>query len=344
MKKIIILLIIFNISTLFSQEQDQKQLEKWTETMQFGISDQRLAIVKNIRANKQTNALTLLESSFSNDNNRSVKEEIIYTFIDLKYDDNDFWRNIFINEKDLIVLQRAAYAVEKMNIPIGEVIYDQLSNNIDEPKAIRLNSAIVRALGTLKYTNAIPLITTLATNNTNNQDLRGSSVIAIGMFQDTNLIPLLQGFLTNTLESRLIRRYAALAIGRTESPTAIDILSPIVTNEQEEQTVRLNAIAGLGYIPSDATIPIIEQLAKSDNTALRTEAVKSLGKMKSESSQKLLEYRAFNDSEAIVRREAKKALQSLGLDINELEHIRKNEPKDSTITTTNTSTNITENN
>lgn len=347
MKRLFLLLTLFTFSTIYAQVQntnnsDQEQLQKWTDTMQFGISDQRLAIVKQIRANKITNALSLLKTSFSSDNNQKVKEEMIYTFIDMNYNDTDFWNTILKEEDNLIVLQRVAYAIEKMKIPIGEEMYIKLSNYSTNPKAIHFNAAAVRALGTLQFTNALPIITELATNTTNNQDLRGSAVVAIGMYQDTNFIPLLQSFLTNILESRLIRRYAALAIGRTKSPSAVEILAPVITNEAEEQTVRLNAIEGLGYIPNDTTIPIIEQLTKSDNTALRTEAIKSLGKMKAISSQKILEYKALNDPEAIVRREAKKALQNLGIDISTLDSTKKSENKFPMSTTTNTTTNITQ--
>ncbi|MGL4347748.1 MAG: hypothetical protein ACRCR9_06690, partial [Chitinophagaceae bacterium] len=42
--------------------------------------------------------------------------------------------------------------------------------------------------------------------------------------------------------------------------------------------------------------------------AVRTEAIKSLGRLKA--GQRILEYKATNDPEAIVRREAKNALKN----------------------------------
>ena len=305
-------------------EMETKKLEQWAETMQYGISDQRLATVKRIRIDKSTNALALLEESFPEDGSSTVKEEIIYTFIDMEHSGNTpFWDTLFANEKNLIVLQRAAYAVELMDIPVAASVFTALSNNMADPKAMRFNASAVQALGKLKAPEALPMITELATNITNHQDLRSASVVALGMYQDETLIPLLQGFLTNTIESRIIRRYAALAIGRTENPIAITILSPIATDEQEEQTVRLNSIAGLGYVGDEELLPILEQLTKSDNTAIRTESIKSLGRMKAVGAQDILEYKAFNDPEAIVRREAKKALQEMDVDVDALEQERK---------------------
>lgn len=299
------------------------QLSEWRNTLKYGISSQRLNVVKQIRHQKISNALPLLQDSFSNDNNNSVKEEMIFTFIDMNMDDSNFWNSVFSTNNDLLILQRAAYAVEKMNIPIAESINNKLLEHTNDVEAIQFNSSAVRALGQLKYIEAIPVITEFATNRTNNNDLRGSAVIALGMYQDTNLIPTLQNFLTNTIEPRLIRRYAALAIGKTQDPQAIEILTPIVISEAEEQSLRLNAVEGLGYLPSEQTISLMEELTKSDNTAMRTEAIKSLGRMKSTNSQEILEFKAFEDPEAIVRREAKKALQDLGFDIIELEKIRK---------------------
>lgn len=301
------------------QELETQKLEQWTKTIQYGISSQRLSIVKKIREDKSSNALTLLETSFLQENNNTIKEEIIYTFIDMNYNSNtQFWNDIFENEQNLIVLQRAAYAVELMDIPIANAIYTALNDRLTDPKAMRFNASAIQALGKLKAPEALPIITELATNITNHQDLRSASVVALGMYQDETLIPLLESFLTNTTESRVIRRYSALAIGRTENPQAITILTPIATNEQEDQTIRLNSIAGLGYVGNEELIPTLELLTKSDDTAIRTEAVKSLGKMKASSAQNILEYKAFSDPEAIVRREAKKALQEMGIDINEL--------------------------
>ena len=291
---------------------EETELASWRETIEYGVSDQRLAIVKKIRSGKRSDGIELLETSFINENNTSIKEEIIYVFIDMKHKDNtQFWTDLFTTETNLSVLQRAAYAVELLEIPVGVDIFNALNKQIMEPKAMRFNAAAVQALGKLKNTEALPVILEMATNITNHQDLRGASVVALGMYQDDTMIPILQGLLTNTGESRLIRRYAALAIGHTENPQAIEILTPIAVNELEEQTVRLNSISGLGYANSQEIIPTLENLTKSDNTAVRTEAIKSLARLKATSSKAILEYKAKNDPESIVRREAKNALKIL---------------------------------
>ncbi|MGL4561663.1 MAG: HEAT repeat domain-containing protein [Brevinema sp.] len=319
---------------------EEQRLEKWTKIMQYGVSSQRLEIIKKIRSERLSNNLPLLTNSFTNEKNRSVKEEMIYTFIDMQLNNAPFWEELFTNETDLIVLQRASYGVEQLEIPIGTAVYQKLIQYTNNPDAIRFNASAVRALGKLKHIESIPVITEFATNRTNNNDLRGAAVVALGMYQDPQLIPTLQNFLTNTIEPRLVRRYAALAIGRTKDPSAVDILKPIVTSEEEEQTIRLNAIEGLGYLPNEDTIKLMEELTKSDNTAMRTEAIKSLGRMKSTNSQALLEFKAFEDPETIVRREAKTALQELGIDITELEKKRKDpnytpKSKDNNISSTN---------
>lgn len=291
---------------------EQSELDSWIETMEYGISDQRLAVVKKIRSGQNSNAFELLETSFTNENNISIKEEIIYVFIDMKYKDNtQFWTDIFTKETNLSVLQRASYAVELMEIPVGTDILNILKKQLAEPKAIRFSAAAIQALGKLKNTEALVTITEIATNITNHQDLRGASVVALGMYQDESLIPILKKLLENTGETRFIRRYAALAIGHTKNPQALKILTPIAINEQEEQTVRLNSITGLGYTDSTDIVPTLEILTKSDNTAIRTEAIKSLAKLKSVSSKNIIKYKADNDPETIVRREANNALKIL---------------------------------
>lgn len=301
-------------NTIATNNSKQTQLNQWKETLNFGISSQRLNTVKQIRSSKATNSIEILQEQFLKDNNRTVKEEIIYTFIDLTNDNSEFWKKVFSEEKDLIVLQRAAFAVEKLKIESsGPEIFSNLSSQISNAEAMRFNASAVRALGEIKFQDALPVIIEIATNKDLHQDLRGSAVVAVGMYQDAAQIPLLESILTNSFESQFIRRYAALGIGRTESTNAIAILSPIAVNEKEDQSVRLNAVSGLGYIANDETITIMEQLTKSDDTSLRTEAIKSLGKMKATNTQEILKYKAINDPEAIVRREAKKALQEMGI-------------------------------
>lgn len=303
-------------NTIATNNSEQTQLDQWKETLNFGISTQRLNTVKQIRSSKATNSIEILQEQFLKDDNRTVKEEIIYTFIDLTNDNSEFWKKVFNEEKDLIVLQRAAFAIEKLKIrSAGPEIFSNLSAQLSSTEAMRFNASAVRALGEIKFQEALPVIIEIATNKELHQDLRGSAVVAVGMYQDAAQIPLLESILTNSFESQFIRRYAALGIGRTESTNAVAILSPIAVNEKEDQSVRLNAVSGLGYIANDETISIMEQLTKSDDTALRTEAIKSLGKMKATNAQEILKYKAMKDPEAIVRREAKKALQEMGINL-----------------------------
>ncbi|MGL4393964.1 MAG: HEAT repeat domain-containing protein [Brevinema sp.] len=332
MKKLVLFVFLVGFSPIFGQtttsnstpsELEEKRLAEWRNIMEYGVSSQRLNIVKKIRHDKLSNNLPIIQDNFTNENNRAVKEEMLFTFMDLKMTDSGFWNTLFANEKDIVVLQRAAYAVETLEIPVAGAVYNALIQHTNSADAMRFNGSAVRALGQLKHMESIPVITEFATNRTNNNDLRGAAVVALGMYENPQLIPTLQNFLTNTIEPRLIRRYAAMAIGRTKDPSAIEILKPIILAEDEEQSLRLNAIEGIGYLPTPETIEIVELMTKSDNTAMRTEAVKSLGRMKSTGSQKLLEFKAFEDPEAVVRREAKNALQAMGLDVEEVEKMRK---------------------
>ncbi|MGL5722205.1 MAG: HEAT repeat domain-containing protein [Brevinema sp.] len=299
----------------------------WMETLNYGISGQRLGVVRQIRQTKPSNMTTSLEEHFFKEGTLPVKEEIIYTFIESTNQNPTFWQKLFTDEKDITVLQRAAYAIEQMKAPnVGDQLYTRLSNESTNEKSIRFNANAVRALAELKYQQAIPLIVDVATNRELNQDYRGSAVLALGIFQDTAQMSLLADLATNTLEPRTLRRYAATGLGRLATPEAFEILAPIATNETEEQTVRAGAIAGIAYTESSNKLQVMEALSKSDNTTLRTEAVKALGRINNEESQTILKYKAFKDPEAIVRREARTALQSMGVDVDALEKEMRNNP------------------
>lgn len=316
---------VSNASATNNLEMEAKRVSNWAETLNFGIASQRLSTVKQIRMLKATNMIPSLQEHFTKENSVVVKEEIIYIFMEATNTDAGFWQKIFTDEKDIVVLQRAAYAIEVLKAPdVGAQIFDKLTNDITNEKSVRFNANAIRALGELKYTAALPVIVDVATNRDLNQDYRGSAVMALGIFKDPGQMELLKTLLTNAIEPRSVRRYAAIGIGRYESPEASEVLAPIATNEMEDQSLRTGAIMGLGYASNEANVAIMEVLSKSDNTTLRVEAVKSLGRMKSEASQEILKYKAFKDPEAIVRREARTALQAMGIDVDALEKEMRN--------------------
>ncbi|MGL5254444.1 MAG: HEAT repeat domain-containing protein [Brevinema sp.] len=313
--------ITTNTQSVDSSQIEFTRISNWMETLDYGISSQRLGVVRQIRQTKPSNITTLLEDHFFKEPALSVKEEIIYIFIEATNQNIEFWQNVFNNENDMTILQRAAYAIEQMKGPnVGEQIFTRLSNELTNEKSVRFNANAVRSLAELKYEAAIPLITEIVTNRDFNQDYRGSAVLALGIFQDVNQLNLLAEIVTNTLESRTLRRYAASGLGRLATPEAFEILAPIATNENEEQTVRAGAIAGISYTEESSNkLQVMEELSRSDNTTLRAEAMKALGRINNEASQMILKYKAFKDPEAIVRREAKTSLQGMGVDVDALE-------------------------
>lgn len=112
--------------------------------------------------------------------------------------------------------------------------------------------------------------------------------------------------------------YSAFAIGKTGDPKALDILSPYIENESEDLNIRLWSIAGLGYLSGDTVTEKLIAFAKVDNVRIRLEAVKALGKLKSNAAQDILAYKALYDPEPAVMKEAKTALQNMGVDLETL--------------------------
>ena len=148
--------------------------------------------------------------------------------------------------------------------------------------------------------------------------MRSSAAIALGGMADSSYIPLFQNIINNSGELKEVRMYCAYAIGRTGDPAVIDILTPIVDNEMEDLNVRLWAIAGLAFVKNETIFPKLIYFSKVDNVRIRLEAIKALSKFSNSQSIEVLTFKALYDPEFAVKKEAKKGLQTLGIDVDKL--------------------------
>ncbi|MEJ5283623.1 MAG: HEAT repeat domain-containing protein [Brevinematales bacterium] len=341
MRKIFIFVLLINFSFMFSV--DEKVREYWKKTMEYGVSGQRTGVIKSIEENKSQEDYYLIEKALVSDINPDVRGYAAYSLINLKVAKPDVWINALQNEKDTEVLRKIAYGISELKISnAGPVLFNQLTNRIENQKETLLVATIIRAIGEIGYKQSSQYLSGILSNVMYPNEIRSAAAIAIGSFNDEANIPLLQQILDNPGEAKEVRMYAAYGIGRTGSQKAFDILSPYIENEKEDLNIRLWSISGLSFVKGEKSIQKLIDFSKVDNVRIRLEAIKSLGKYeKNEQVIEILRYKAEFDPEFAVKKEAKKALQNLGIDLDKEKSenksdskTKKDEPKNSQTTET----------
>ncbi len=315
MKNFFVILLIFSFS--FSFAVDEKVREYWKKTMEYGVSGQRIGVIKSIEENKATEDYYLIEKALISDINPDVRGYAAYSLINLKIK-SDVWIKAFDQEKDTEVLRKIAYGISELKISnAGQPLFRELTNRIENQKETLLVATIIRAIGEIGYKAASPFLANILSNITYPNEIRSAAAIAIGSFNDEANIPLLQQILDNPGEAKEVRMYAAYGIGRTGSQKAFDILSPYIENEKEDLNIRLWSISGLSFVKGEKSIQKLIDFSKVDNVRIRLEAIKSLGKYeKNDKIIEILRYKADFDPEFVVKKEAKKALQNMGIDLD----------------------------
>lgn len=315
----LLFIYFFLFVPLFVFSLDKKILKTWEDTMKYGISSQRAQVIQSIESGKVSEAYHFIKEALVNDPNANVKISAAYALISLKISNQVTWNQALNNEKDNKVIQKVVFGITELGVrSAAPKIFELATNHIKNTKARQLSGSLIKALGKLKYAASEPFIISILTNVDQPDQLRSSSAIALGDIGAGNAVGILSNLIQNPGENLSIRMYSAFALGKTGKPAALNILYPIISNEKEDLNIRLYALGGLGYVDSKEVRTKLRELTKVDNARIRFEAVKALGVQKDKGAQEILTYKALYDPKMSVRKEAKKSLQAIGVDVDNL--------------------------
>src|SRR5690349_1825918 len=126
-KKVVLIVLLGAINTLFSL--DQKLLEQWEKTIKYGISTQRIAVIKAIEDNKTTEAYHLVQEAMANDPNADVRSAAVYSLINLKVNQESVWTTALSKETNSEVLRKMVFGVSELQIKsAGPRLVELLTN------------------------------------------------------------------------------------------------------------------------------------------------------------------------------------------------------------------------
>ncbi|MCX7881838.1 MAG: HEAT repeat domain-containing protein [Brevinematales bacterium] len=313
----VFLLILGGVSLVFAV--DPRVVEQWQKTMQYGISSQRIGVIKAIKDSKAVEGYDLLMKALATDDNPNVRGEAAYAMIELKLSNQEPWIQAVQRETNSEVLRRLAFGCSELKVRgAAPYLFSHLTNRLEDSKESLLVATLLRALGELEYKPAEGVVLGILSNYQYTKEVRGAAAVAIGSIGGKTSIELLKTLINDPAEAKEVRMYSAYALGKTKVPEAFDILTPVIDNEKEDVNVRVWGLAGLAFLSTPQVGEKVIQYTRSDNILLRTEAIKTLAKIKETRAIEILKYKALYDPEFSVRKEAKNALQALGVDLTQL--------------------------
>lgn len=291
---VIILLLVFCISS-FAEEskEDIKTLkEERLETIKYGISTQVTDLIKQLEAEKNYNfnkdLLLLLESStnsyldqsiialfetseddsavdyaynqLQDDYNLRDKIRVVYINYISKYqtkDISEYLLNLIDEESNSIsIASIKALGVSELNNIIPTLI-EYLEDPIFE---VSRKPAIIESLGKLKATEALEILSDLATDiYSDDKSLRWRAVVALGDIGDSESLPVLRSLFSD--DDPNLRNYTITALKNYPSKETTELLMQGLKDSFWK--VRINSAESLGELGIKEAIPIL--IYKSEN-------------------------------------------------------------------------------
>jgi HEAT repeat protein len=279
----------------------QEVIDQWKMVMEYGVSEQRKAIVTAIEKDKVKDAYFLLENALINDDNAAVRGQVAYAMINLRITNAAVWLAALEKETDNETLRKVAYGIGALKIPgAGPRLMTTLSNSLNDDDYY-LTSAIIRSLGEVVYKPAETLVFVILTNFTKNVEVRGAAAEALGTIGGPDKLLLLKDIVANPGENRTVRMYCAYAMGKSGSSEVMSVIFPIIENEDEDIYIRKWAMAGLAFVNTPEVIKKMIDFTKVDNAIIRLQAIQNLGKLKAREAAGILMFRPNSTPPRISR-------------------------------------------
>lgn len=162
-----------------------------------------------------------------------------------------------------------------------------------------VQTAAAEALGRIGGDRALGVLSSALQKETEDFSLRLSIIRSLGWIGNTNAIPVLvRQFDTGTTFGSA----AAEALGSIGDPAGIPFLLPLLHSDRKE--LRAAAVEALAQLGASEAVPILKEMLRSDRSGLvRTKAALGLGFLGEFSAEPLLQS-AMDDKESEVRFEA----------------------------------------
>jgi HEAT repeat protein len=173
----------------------------------------------------------------------------------------------------------------------------------------RIKRAIIDAWAAIGDAGIEDTLLHIVSDAHEDDELKARAILALGKVKSHNSLELLERTARNTYENKLLRMYAVYSLGEIGGESVLDTLGELLTDDTHE--VAEYAVQSIANIPSDRSGAFLVQALRSDYDLVRYHAVIGLAALDYDEATDILAFKAEYDSNELIRREARKALETL---------------------------------
>jgi len=314
---LILFLLVFHVQVIHSQESVAEapvslQIQRHEEILRFGIDEEIRELIDELISDDISIHSETLAQIFASTRNTELRESLLRYFTHFQ---SPLIQGPVIEILGNPRLQQLPYNLALMDYLVSiesteafTLFRDMLDENSED---VNLSITAIRALGRLRATREGAYLLGLYEDLTIEETLRSDILWALGEMRYSDSLELMTEVLENPDEEINRRQIAAEALGKIGSPESVAILLEFAADENE--LLRNRILQSLGNYPEDERVPPVLLAALRNNSpTTRGIAAESLGKIAYGDALDHLVYRTRNDPDSTVRERSIKALQDIG--------------------------------
>lgn len=318
MKRLLLLILVYipMLMPVFADDTDLTSLkEDRTRTLRYGIDDEVIEVITEIRKEKDNSYNDVLLEILSSSSNSKIQLPILEFFEQQKTDiASDFVLSLLKNatedyEVDSKVLSAAiSYCGTLKIVSSAEYLY-KLSDFKDKSVAA---SAIKNLGKTGNKDYADQFLNKIKDNEYEDDEteLRESAILLMGDLKYEPAVDTLLDIVKDDSYSKVARRYACDSLGKIGDEKAIPVLKGLLNDP--DSILRSYALSSLANFKEDEIETILIQALRDSYWRIRVAAAKALAERKANGAIDILIYKAEKDPEPNVKNAAMDALAVIG--------------------------------
>ncbi len=277
----------------------EELLKKWKDTLEFGISSQRIKILQAIKSYNDPKTYALITNTIKNDVSSKVRKQAVQIAIDLKYKPAATEIAKLLKEDDNELKQRVLYA-------LGELDYKKANKEIIkfiEAQSSAVKISALKAAGKLKIKKALPEIHKLAKSMETSDNVKEAAIVAIGEIGDKKSIPVLNKIFDNPAYNKYVRMYCVTALGMIGDKKSFEYIKKAFNSN--EFFIKLRAVDAMGRIDHTETYKYLKAALRHDKEKIRLQALNSVSMKKNNKKYfQQLKYMIKNETSSKVKKRA----------------------------------------
>ncbi len=310
-------------------DREKKDIEWIERTLDLGIQRERIEAMTrllNIKDQSKKRELGLrLRDIIRDEIDSEVRTKAIYVAGEIGMKDlaPEITGNLINDVEDVKIA--AVYALKKINdTGASEKMIDILKKQ-DLKKNSNFTEALITTLGTFKAVQLKDYAIEAIKNEHNSTNNREHLVMFLGKAGVADSKEFLVGLVKNDEEETVIRAYACNSLARLNAKEAgkdiDDVIQKIESypykKRQNYHRLYIQAIGALAKLGDERAFPRLVNSVRSNNDGVRIQAIRLLKEIKNERTIDILKHKMKYDPSSKVQNEAKKALEELGVKVEE---------------------------